>query len=367
MPPGYSGRAAEGKQIRNKYIVLLAIVLVLFWFTYEIRRVIAPFIISVILAYLLHPVINYYHARGYKKGVVVLFLSLICLFIAVETVTFLLPTLMHEMRQLQVRLPEMATQARNLLAKVQDHLVPYYPSLKSKDLPDFAMSKINSFAASIPSHLPMIIGNLFNFLSLYILVPFVTIALLLDADRFSTWLFSLVPSRHTETILSIISEINQVLRDFLHGQAMRLFWLTMITIFGLLYLRVDFALVFGLLAGVFNIIPVLGAWLGALPPILMIIMQGDISLVLKLIILFIGIQVLDNTFISTYYLSTSVNLHFVLVLFVIMVGAEYYGLLGIILAVPVASMIKVVVGILYHDYQYKQKLILQQQQQQISS
>jgi predicted PurR-regulated permease PerM len=341
----------------------MVIIAILFWLTYETRRVLSPFIISIFLAYLLNPMINYYHARGYKKGVIVLILSLVCLLIVVEAVIFLLPTITAEIGQLQRQLPEISLQVRNSLAKVQDHLVRYYPPLKSKDLPDLAMQKMNSFAASIPSHLPQIIGNLFNFLSLYVLVPFVTIALLIDADRFSSWLFSVVPSRHTETILSIISEINQVMRDFLHGQVMRLFWLTMISIFGLLYLKVDFALIFGLLAGIFNIIPVLGAWLGAIPPILMILVQGDMSLVFKLIILFVGIQVLDNTFISTYYLSTSVNLHFVLVLLVIMVGAEFYGLLGVILAVPVASMIKVVIGILYHDYQHKQKIAVQQQQQ----
>lgn len=316
-----------------------------------------------VLAYILNPLISYYHAQGYKKGMVVLILSVICLFIVVESVIFLLPTVMAEISQLQEKLPEIALQVRNSLARVQDYLVKYYPPLRSKDLPDLVMQRMNSFTASIPSHLPQIIGNLFNFLSLYVLVPFVTIALLLDADRFSAWLFSIVPSRHTETILSIISEINQVMRDFLHGQVMRLFWLTMLTVFGLLYLKVDFALIFGLLAGIFNIIPVLGAWLGAIPPILMVIIQGDISMVFKLAMLFIGIQVLDNTIISTYYLSTSVNLHFVIVLFVLMVGAEFYGLLGVILSVPIASMVKVVIGILYHDYQHKQKLAMQQQQQ----
>jgi predicted PurR-regulated permease PerM len=339
----------------------LIIIAILFWLTYEIRGVLSPFIISVVLAYLLNPMINYYHAQGYKKGVIVLILTMICVLIVVETVIFLLPTVVAEIGQLQSQLPEISLQIRNSLAKAQEYLEQYYPPLKSKDLPDIVMRKINGFAASIPSHLPQIIGNLFNFLSLYILVPFVTIALLIDADRFSAWLFSVVPSRHTETILSIISEINQVMRDFLHGQVMRLFWLTMISIFGLLYLDVDFALIFGLLAGIFNIIPVLGAWLGAIPPILMVIVQGDISLAFKLVMLFIGIQVLDNTFISTYYLSTSVNLHFVLVLLVIMVGAEFYGLMGVILAVPVASMIKVVIQILYHDYQHKQRLAVQQQ------
>lgn len=323
----------------------------------------APFLISVVLAYLFNPLINHYHAQGYKKGVIVLILSLICLLIVMEAVIFLLPKVMDEIGQLQEKLPEIAAQVRNSLVKVQDYLVKYYPPLKSKDLPDLAMQKMNSFAASIPSHLPQIIGNLFNFLSLYVLVPFVTIALLLDTNRLAAWLFSIIPSRYTETILSIISEINQVMRDFIQGQVMRLFWLTAISIFGLLYLKVDFALLFGLLAGIFNIIPVLGAWLGAIPPILMVIVQGDISMVFKLAILFIGIQVLDNTIISTYYLSTSVNLHFVIVLFVLMVGAEFYGLLGVILSVPAASMIKVVMGILYHDYQHKQKLEIQQQQQ----
>ncbi|MBI5555918.1 MAG: AI-2E family transporter [Elusimicrobia bacterium] len=348
--------------MRNKYVFLLIISAVLFWFSYEIRSVLSPFLISVVLAYLFNPLINHYHAQGYKKGVIVLILSFICLLIVVETVIFVMPKVIAELNQLQSSLPKIAVQVRNSLAKVQNQLSAYYPPLKSKNLPDLVMQKINSFAASVPAHLPQIIGNFFNFLSLYVLVPFVTIALLLDTNRLADWLFSIIPSRHTETILSIISEINQVMRDFIQGQAMRLFWLTALTVFGLLYLKVDFALIFGLLAGIFNIIPVLGAWLGAIPPILMVIVQGDISMVFKLALLFIGIQVLDNTIISTYYLSTSVNLHFVIVLFVLMVGAEFFGLLGVILSVPAASMIKVVMGILYHDYQHKQKLEMPQPQ-----
>lgn len=322
----------------------------------------APFLISIVLAYLFNPLINHYHAQGYKKGIIITILSLICLLIVAETVIFLMPTVMDEITQLQSSLPKIAVQARNSLAKVQDQLVAYYPPLKSKNLPDLVMQKINVFAESIPSHLPQIIGNLFNFLSLYVLVPFVTIALLIDTNRLVDWLFSIIPSRQTETLLSIISEIDQVMHDFIQGQAMRLFWLTALSVFGLLYLRVDFALIFGLLAGIFNLIPILGAWLGAIPPILMVLVQGDMSMVFKLAMLFIMIQVLDNTIISTYYLSTSVNLHFVIVLFVLMVGAEFYGLLGVILSVPVASMIKVVISILYHDYQHKQKLEIQQQQ-----
>ncbi len=349
-------------KIRNKYLFLLVIMAVVFWLTYELRSVLSPFILSVVLAYIMHPLINYYHAQGYKKGIVILVLTLICLFVVVVSVTLLLPVIMSEAHQLQNKIPEITAQFKTSLVKIQNYLVTYYPPVKEMNLSDLALQKINSFALSIPAQLPKIIGNIFSFLSLYILVPFITIALLLDADRFSNWLFSIVPSRLTETVLSIVSEINQVMRDFLNGQLMRLFWLTMISIFGLLYLKVDFALVFGLLAGIFNIIPVLGAWLGAIPPVLLVIMNGDSSMVLKLIILFVGIQVLDNTLISTYYLSTSVDLHFVLVLLVIMVGGSYFGLMGVILGVPVVSMIKSVITILYHDYQHKQKLALQQQE-----
>lgn len=344
--------------IKNKYLLIIGVLVAVFWFAYQIISVLSPFLIAIVLAYLFNPLVNYFHAQGYKKGVIVAVLVTIGLLVVVEAIIFLVPKFISEVVEIRDRLPVLAKQVKYYLEKIQVSLQVLYPPLKDKSLPDIVMQQVYAFFESFLSQMPKIIGNLFNWLSLFTLIPFITIALLIDSDRLADWLFSIFPSRHTETVLSIISEINQVMRDFIQGESMRLFWLTVLTTIGLFALGVDFALLFGLLGGILNVIPVLGAWLGAIPPLLVVLLKGDLTLVVKLAVFFIAIQVLDNTFISTYYLSKSVKLHFVLVLFSLLAGAELYGLMGIILAVPAVSMLKVVIEILYRDYKNKVEISL---------
>lgn len=316
----------------------------------------SPFIIAIILAYLLNPLINHFYAQGYKKWIVITLVFILFLLVAVQLTVFLVPKFLDEMGNLKYMLPKIASQTKVFLTNIQLSLEKIYAPMHGKNLPDMLAQKVYAFVESLPSLVPGMLGNIFSVLTLLILIPFITFALLLDADKLTDWIFSIFPTRYTETVLSIISEINQVMRDFLQGQAMRLFWLTLLTVGGLLYLNVDFALLFGLMAGIFNIIPILGPWLGAIPPILLVLVKGNTALAVQLAVLFVVIQILDNFFISTYYLATSVKLHFVLVLLAIMVGAELYGLMGVIVSVPVFSMIKVVVEVLYHDYQHKTAL-----------
>lgn len=323
--------------------------------------ILSPFLISIVLAYLFTPLVNYFHARGYKKGIIVAVLATIGLLLVVDISFLIVPKIMAEISDIRDRLPELAKQIKLYLERLQIQVERIYPPLKGKYLPEIVMQQINSFFETLPAQIPAIIGNLFNLLSLFVLIPFITVALLIDSDRLADWIFSMFPSSYAETILSIISEINQVMRDFIQGQTMRLLWITILTTGGLLALGVDFAFLFGVLSGIFNIIPVLGAWLAAVPPLLIVLLRGDMPLLANVAVFFILLQVVDNTFLSTYYMSKAVNLHFVLVLFSLLIGAELYGLMGVILSVPVVSMIKVVISILYHNYKNKKELELRQE------
>ena len=327
-----------------------------FWFAYQVRVALYPFLISVLLAYLFKPLVNHFTAQGYKKWLIITVMFLIGILLAVELAVFLVPRLVEEVTIMKDTLPSITGQVKAFLVRIQPSLEKIYPPLRAQSLPDLVGKKLTELATSLPAHVPAMLGNLLGWLYLTVLIPFITFALLLDADRMADWIFSIFPSRYTETVLSIISEINQVMSGFLQGHLMRIFWLTIITTLGLIYFGVNFALVFGLLTGVFNMVPVLGAWIGAIPPILLVVISGNMVLAVKLVIFFLLIHAFDNTVLSTYYLATSVNLHFVLVLFAIMVGAELYGVMGVILSVPVFSMIKVVTQILYHDYRDKMRV-----------
>jgi predicted PurR-regulated permease PerM len=101
-------------------------------------------------------------------------------------------------------------------------------------------------------------------------------------------------------------------------------------------------------AGLANLIPYIGPVAGAIPAILITLVQGgDNMMIIKIIIAFSIVQFIDNFLVQPLVLSKTVNLHPLIIVFVVIIGGQFFGLLGMLLAVPVAGIIKVTSRELY--------------------
>ena len=118
--------------------------------------------------------------------------------------------------------------------------------------------------------------------------------------------------------------------------------------FGALWiLGVDHALVFGILYGVLDIIPYFGPFLGMIPIVLFLLLQGEANIFLVIVLLFL-IQQFENYFISPRILGDQVGLHPVSVILLVLVGGYCGGIIGMVLIIPVAAVLKVVLIFLYN-------------------
>jgi putative permease len=123
----------------------------------------------------------------------------------------------------------------------------------------------------------------------------------------------------------------------------------------LLVVQAPYAVLLGIVAGVTNILPYIGPIFGVIPPLLMVLVDPSLShLLWPIIIVFVVANVIDNVFIFPVIVAKLVNLNPLILIAVVAVGQEYYGLIGMLISIPIAATIKVIIqevySLIYHNH-----------------
>ncbi|MCL6450317.1 MAG: AI-2E family transporter [Acetobacteraceae bacterium] len=186
-------------------------------------------------------------------------------------------------------------------------------------------------------------GLLSGFVAL-ILGPVVAFYILRDLPRIRERFCALLPPRVRGEVLSLVGDVDQALGGFVRGQLLVASAVGVLAALGLSLLRVRFALVLGLLAGVTDLIPYFGPAVGALVASGVALLQS-LPLALEVGALFFAIQQFESAVLSPHVVGSRVGLHPVVVIFALLVGGHFLGFWGLLLAVPVAAVARVLV---YH-------------------
>jgi predicted PurR-regulated permease PerM len=119
---------------------------------------------------------------------------------------------------------------------------------------------------------------------------------------------------------------------------------------GLAVIGLPFWLLVGMVAGVFNVIPLIGPWIGAVPGVVIALTTRDAGTALWVIVVMAAAQQIDNHFISPIVMQRAVKLHPAAVMMALLAGGTLGGFFGLLLAVPIAAVLKIVVGHVWHTY-----------------
>jgi predicted PurR-regulated permease PerM len=180
----------------------------------------------------------------------------------------------------------------------------------------------------------------------FILTFMVAAYLLIDIERVLDFLRSLVPERQRHTLDELLREIDRGLSGVVRGQLLICVVNAVLTTIGLLVFHVKYALLLGLLAGVFSFIPVFGSILSSVPIVAVALASGprgfSLSTGLAMLAWIIGIHLLEANFLNPKIIGRAAKMHPVVVVFALLVGEETGGLAGAVLAVPIASMVQAI-------------------------
>lgn len=214
----------------------------------------------------------------------------------------------------------------------------------SGDVAGYANAKLQKIATDLLQDTPALLGPLLSGATFVIIVPLVLFFFLLEGRAIKRVLIEMVPNRYFEMVLNLLYRIDVQLGGYIRGMVLSVIIISTLSVIGLYLIDLEYFLVVGVLAGIANIIPYLGPLIGIIAGVIAVVLQYStvsLSVILPVVVVFLIVQLMDNVFVAPVVVARSVNLHPLVVIFVVLVGSQLFGALGMLLAVPVTAVLKV--------------------------
>lgn len=345
---------------RHVTLVIASSLLMGLWLLDTLGALLAPFILAMVVAYILDPLVDLLCRRGWPRGLVIGLLTIGAIAVVAALVTIALPALLVQVEGLVRLLPEGARRLQSWLQVLQRSLGQLHlPFLSEQSLAWLTgMFSEAHIAAYLQGREALILqqiwaavlgvgrgfGLVLSVLGYVVLTPVLVIYLLRDFDRITAWGASLMPHDRRAAWTAFLREYDGLLSRYLRGQLAEATLVGMLTWLGLLVLGFPYSGVVGAVAGLFNLIPYLGLPISIIPALFIALLSGNIlTAVLKVAVVFGAVQVLDGTVTGPRIVGGSVGLHPVWVMLALAIGGFFFGFVGLLLAMPAAVLVKLLV------------------------
>lgn len=329
----------------------MAVVAALLLVAYRLHEVLVPFALSLALAFLLNPLVNYFEVRGLRRSHIIVLLYLVVFLALMAAANILFPAVSAELDLLQAKVPGYYQKMHEILGTFQEGVLKRLPLIPAEKLSGGGSLKLYQPVLEQLPKVPSYVLSLVPLFSLLFLVPFITFFVLLDAPAVLQRFIQLCPSRHVEQALHIFSEVESSLGNYIRGLLILMLAISVASYFGLVILGVNYALAIATLSGVASVIPYGGAVLGVVVGALVAFFQyNNIWVPLQVAALFIGIRLADEALLQPFIAKHSMHLHPMLFLLALLVGGKLFGFVGLLFAVPAACVIKALVVVAWDWY-----------------
>ena len=338
--PGVAG-------LRMQHVVLLAAVLVAFWFLIGLfSSILLPFVAACGIAYVLDPFCSRLARARVPRGLASVLLVAGLILAMLLFALLLYPLILRQIGVLVGEVPAyvrgLSAFATRLVGRLQEHLGPEYVDAKLSEL---VSGQAGAMLTFLVGALTRVVGGgyaLFNVLSLMVVTPVVAFYLLRDWPRVVSLVDSWLPRRYQGVLRAQAREVDRILSAWVRGQAMCCMILALFYATGLSIVGLELGLVVGLSAGFLSFIPYVGSVAGAVVSVGLAFAQFPTwEGVLRVGAVFVVGQILENYIIYPRFLGDRVELPAVWVIFALFAGGAAFGFVGVMLAVPVAATVGV--------------------------
>lgn len=337
-------------------------------------------IIAIIFAYIIDPIVNYLERKGVKRqfGVIIVYISVILIFGVL--IVSVIPKTINEVSNLLTSLPAMVDtlikDVNNFLTEVfakfnielPENFINVYKESNPKvngnvetpqivsDILDSMKKTINELIVkmqgSLMGSLSNIVSKLYGFLTSafrLVLIIIFSFYFAVDKERFILKVKKAIPNKYRDDISYLTSNIDTALQQFIRGRMLLAIFVGVLTMLYLLILRVDFAIIIGLITCVADIIPYIGPFLGCAPAVLFAFMDSPMK-ALWVLILFVIVQWVENNILAPKLIGDSTGLNPLVILISIIIGGGIFGVWGMVISVPLTSIIFILVDFIKIKY-----------------
>lgn len=340
--------------MKNFFIFLIALILILTilfllvqlgpvlgTFLYFLKGLIFPFFIALIISYLLHPIVSALHDRGVPRSIAVLLIYVLFFGSITVIVMNAFPVLLSQIKDFAEHLPNMLNRFQGWMDGIRhDHTNPIPDSFQ--DGIDATLENLEKKIGQGFTNVLSWIGNTINIAVTIALVPFVAFYILKDYQLIEKTVMTFVPKKGRRNIIRLVKEIDEALGNYIRGQLLVCAVVGLLAYIGYLIIGLPYSLMLASIVSITNIIPYLGPFIGATPAIL-VALSVSWEMALSVLIVNLIVQVLEGNVISPQIVGKRLHIHPLFIIFSLLIGGELAGIVGLIFAVPVFAILKVII------------------------
>lgn len=321
-------------------------------FVVFLKTIFFPVLLAGVLFYILHPFVSLLERKGVSRIVSIASIYIIVLGLFVFLAVTVIPIIKDQVNALIDNLPyfghEIERAARkfgesNVIGRMQESL--------NIDVANIVKDSTMNFTKSLSS----VTGNVTGFLSTltevvltFVMVPFILFYLLKDGEQLPNHFLKFISEQRQPAAKRILDDMHYAISSYIRGQIIVSLFIGIMLLIGYLIIGIKYAVLLAILAMIVNIVPYVGPII-AITPALIIAFIDSPSMVLKVIIVMMIVQLAEGKFISPQVMGKKLDIHPITIIFIILTAGNLFGIMGIILAIPGYAILKVLVT---HSYRF---------------
>ena len=330
---------------RTRTVLILAVLAMLAYMVYLVPSVLTTAIAGIALALVLSFPVGLF-SRFMPRGLAVLLSFLLVVGLVVLAALYLLPFAAEQLVALFGAVPAIADGAERYLNDALNFLqnrglLPSDPDEVASRVRNALINAAQTVASYVFGGTLSVVTTTVNFLVTLVGAVFVGAYLLIDVRRIEAAWLRAAPHGYRDDAKSLWEAFGSTLSRYLGGLGLILLIQGAVSAVGLFFIGVPYALILGAFVSVTAIIPYLGAFLGAVPAVLVALATGGLDIALLTALLFLGVQQLEGNLLTPKIQGDTLHVHPVLVFLGVIVGGGLGGIFGVIVAVPALAVLRV--------------------------
>jgi predicted PurR-regulated permease PerM len=302
-----------------------------------------PFMLSGFIYYLLRPLVNYLSQKRNNKSMVIILIYLLIGGITTLTMLWVGPMFTAQVQNFLENLPKLSEGLKEQIVKLQNNR--FFATFFAKNNFDVS-TKISDYFNQGINYATTYITNVFtvvtNIVIILTTVPIIVYYMLKDGHKAYAIVVNRFPRKYKNVAEEVMEEIDSALSSFIVGRIIISFLLGIMTYIGLLLVGIPYPLLLAIIAMTMNPIPYIGSFLGVIPSIIVALTQSPSMVLWVSAVMFITQQI-EGNILAPYVTGKQTDIHPLTTVLVMLVAGDLAGILGIILAVPVYMILKIII------------------------
>ncbi|WP_436861823.1 AI-2E family transporter [Staphylococcus caeli] len=313
----------------------------------------APIVVSIILYYLLNPLVNLMERYNISRlwGVIILFLVIIG--VIALAINLLIPVIGTQFKTFGNNFPYYVDKVNQFIDNVTKNslISNFYGQIQTqlddlaKKLPSMVSDYFNGFGSKVRNFAEAIV----NVGVVIATTPFVLFFMLKDGHRFKDFSTKLMPPKFRKDFHDLLDKMSVQVGSYIQGQIIVSFCIGILLFIGYSIIGLDYSLILACIAAVTSVVPYIGPTIAISPAIIIALITSPIML-LKLIVVWTAVQFIEGHFISPNIMGKTLKIHPLTIIFILLSAGNLLGVVGVILGIPAYAILKVLVSHLYSMY-----------------